>query len=162
MLTKSMKMQVALSGTWYMSNFYKGALCLWQVTLTHVFHGRTTLIQLHTLTFRHLPTPCTVRLTSSLWWTYQLVWQVAFKPKHNGRIANKTTFETNKSGRKREVVIIAKYNLEFRYIMNMRFQCSCVNCFLLFEALMNDWRLKWVASWKNVFISIIIIIMCPY
>ena len=32
MLTKSMKMQVALSGTWYMYDFYKGALCLSQVT----------------------------------------------------------------------------------------------------------------------------------
>jgi len=32
-----------------------------------------------------------------------------------------------------------------------------VNCFLLFEALMEDWRVvKWVASWNKVFIIIII------
>jgi len=37
------------------------------------------------------------------------------------------------------------------------YTCTCicqlfVNCFLLFEALMEDWRVvKWVASWNKVF-----------
>ena len=33
-----------------------------------------------------------------------------------------------------------------------------VNCFLLFEALMEEWRaVKWVASWNKVFIISVII-----
>ena len=45
------------------------------------------------------------------------------------------------------------------------YTCTCisqlfVNYFLLFEALMEDWRVvKWVVSWNKVFIIIIIIIV---
>ena len=43
--------------------------------------------------------------------------------------------------------------------------CTCisqlfVNCFLLFEALMEEWRVvKWVASWNKVYFYFIIILL---
>ena len=41
----------------------------------------------------------------------------------------------------------------------MGFQSLCVYCFLLFEAPVEDWRVKWVASWNKVFDIILIIII---